>query len=156
MARQLQRPSNVRIEASPTQVQPVAKALRGAIQPPTDAVAEKRLGMKSCPLCDAQIREDRFQSHVSMRCPFRPKKALVQPRKAVGPVAAATTRINKTLHPAESPSLESLRYKGGAEIEPPAWSNNLDATKNIGYPARESGRYGSHPSHDAFGDESEP
>jgi hypothetical protein len=49
---------------------------------------------------------------------------------------------------------ESLRCKEGNEIEPPAWSNNLDATKNIGYPARETGRYGSYPSHDGFDDES--
>jgi len=33
---------------------------------------------------------------------------------------------------------------------------NLDATKGIGYPARDDGRYGSYPSHDGFDDESEP
>ncbi len=38
----------------------------------------------------------------------------------------------------------------------PEWWNNLDATKGIGYPAREEGRYGSYPSHDGFDDESEP
>jgi hypothetical protein len=32
---------------------------------------------------------------------------------------------------------------------------NLDATKNIGYVVREMGKYGSHPSHDGFNDESE-
>ena len=68
----------------------------------------------------------------------------------------ALSPTDKTLHQAESPTIESLRYKGSAEIEPPPWSNNLDATKNIGYPVRESGRYGSHPSHDAFDDESKP
>jgi hypothetical protein len=51
---------------------------------------------------------------------------------------------------------ESMRWKDEDEIEAPAWWNNLDATKNIGYPARETGRYGSHPSHDGFNDESEP
>lgn len=34
--------------------------------------------------------------------------------------------------------------------------DRLDATKNIGYPVREHGRYGSHPIHDGFGDESWP
>jgi hypothetical protein len=31
---------------------------------------------------------------------------------------------------------------------------NLDSTKDIGFVVRESGRYGSHPSHDGFDDES--
>jgi hypothetical protein len=34
-------------------------------------------------------------------------------------------------------------------------SANLDATKNMGYPAREEGRYGSHASYDGFDDESD-
>jgi hypothetical protein len=42
------------------------------------------------------------------------------------------------------------------DLEAPDGWMNLDATKNIGYPAREQGRYGSHPSHDGFDDESEP
>ncbi len=42
------------------------------------------------------------------------------------------------------------------DVEAPDGWMNLDATKNIGYPAREQGRYGSHPSHDGFDDESEP
>jgi hypothetical protein len=55
-------------------------------------------------------------------------------------------------------STESMRCKSEdeTEIEPPEWWNNLDATKNIGYPVREQGRYGSHPSHDGFDDESNP
>jgi hypothetical protein len=51
---------------------------------------------------------------------------------------------------------ESMRWKEEEEIEAPDWCNNLDATKDIGYPVRETGRYGSHPSHDGFDDESEP
>lgn len=33
---------------------------------------------------------------------------------------------------------------------------SIDATKDIGYPAREHGPYGSHPMHDDFDDESSP
>jgi len=33
-------------------------------------------------------------------------------------------------------------------------SPNLDATKDMCYPAREQGKYGSHAAHDAFDDES--
>ncbi len=42
------------------------------------------------------------------------------------------------------------------EVEAPDGWLNIDATKNIDYPVREQGRYGSHPTHDDFGDESEP
>jgi hypothetical protein len=49
----------------------------------------------------------------------------------------------------------SLRWKGEEEMEVPAWWINLDASKDIGYPVREEGRYGSHPSHDDFDDESQ-
>jgi len=42
-------------------------------------------------------------------------------------------------------------------VEAPDGGMNIDATKDIGYPAREWGsRYGSHPTHDSFDDESEP
>lgn len=55
----------------------------------------------------------------------------------------------------DNASTESLRWKD-EELESPPWWNNLDATKNTGYPARETGRYGTYPSHDGFDDESEP
>jgi hypothetical protein len=42
------------------------------------------------------------------------------------------------------------------QVETPKSRINLDATKNIGYPVRERGRYGSHASHDRFDDESKP
>ncbi len=48
------------------------------------------------------------------------------------------------------------RREDGVEVAPPEWWNNLDASKNIGYPVREEGRYGSYPSIDAYGDESDP
>ncbi len=51
---------------------------------------------------------------------------------------------------------ESRREKGELEVERPSWWDNLDSTKNHGYPAREEGRYGSYPSHDGFDDESKP
>lgn len=35
----------------------------------------------------------------------------------------------------------SLRWKA-EEVEKPAWLNNLDFTKNWGFPCREAGRYG--------------
>ena len=64
--------------------------------------------------------------------------------------------FSKAPHLSQNPSAQSLRWKNEEEVESPSWWNNLDATKNRGFPARETGRYGSHPSHDGFDDESEP
>lgn len=46
-------------------------------------------------------------------------------------------------------------FSGGDSERPDGWAN-LDATKGIGYVIREDGKYGSHPSHDRFDDDSEP
>lgn len=40
--------------------------------------------------------------------------------------------------------------------EHPRDVTQMDKMRNYGYPCREDGRYGSHPSHDAFDDESKP
>ena len=40
------------------------------------------------------------------------------------------------------------------DIEVSPWWDTLDASKGIGYPVREEGRYGSYPAHDGFDDES--
>ena len=45
---------------------------------------------------------------------------------------------------------------GDFDNEGDLYEENIDATKGIGYPAREDGSYGSHPSHDGFDDDSEP
>jgi hypothetical protein len=170
--------------------------------------------IKNCPLCNAQVREDRLQKHLSGRCPLRAGKTTIPARGAqqeecpackfrggtneftrhfaeahgskgrgrehrriqVGVVGfggisypvsvgrpkkiSGKKKKNNPLanprHSMEKALPESLRYEGKVEAETPSWRNNLDATKNYGYPARESGRYGSHPSHDGIDDESKP
>jgi hypothetical protein len=42
------------------------------------------------------------------------------------------------------------------EVEFGIRDSKMDATRDIGYPARERGPYGSHPGHDDFDDESGP
>jgi hypothetical protein len=110
-------------------------------QPGTGRVsrAATQRALKTCPLCNSRVREDRLQKHMSKRCASRPNKHAARPKQLPASVAP-----------------ESMRYKGAVEAERPAWWNNLDATKNYGFPVREAGRYGSHPSHDAFDDESGP
>jgi hypothetical protein len=56
---------------------------------------------------------------------------------------------------ADPPSSESRRAKSG-EVEFESIDTRIDATRNIGYPIRENGPYGSHPMHDDFDDESDP
>ncbi len=42
------------------------------------------------------------------------------------------------------------------DLEAPDGGLNRDGSKDIGYPAREAGKYGSYPSHDRFDDDSDP
>ncbi|MBI2090391.1 MAG: hypothetical protein HYT78_16895 [Deltaproteobacteria bacterium] len=82
---------------------------------------------------------ERWASH---RCPHRPGGLVLE---------FETEQASKTDADEDA---KSPWWNFGEEIEAPASVPNLDATKGIGYPARETGRYGSHPSHDGFDDES--
>jgi len=180
--------------------------------------------MKSCPLCNCKVREDRLQTHIEMKCPSRPnhnsppsprekstvsfsrKKSKISKRDVqlfvkcpqcgsevasdllIKHRAQTHGRMDQTLGKFKTPVLRNVgganvtsvgegskkgkaakhlgstaktapglaRKEGEVEVERPAWWDNLDATKNCGYPAREEGRYGSYPSHDGFDDESKP
>lgn len=181
--------------------------------------------MPRCPLCQVQVRKDRLQSHINVKCPSRASSNRHAPwrsklnslrspsrRKSTvslkdiqlfvtcptcgikvasdqfakhrsvahggirqlhrgaqapvvgnqkGPKTGAGQRkkseaIRNRDRSTESAPPESAREKGEIEVERPPWWDNLDATKDRGYPAREEGRYGSYPSHDGFDDESKP
>lgn len=85
------------------------------------------------------------------------RRTEVRPLGRVRETQAKNKEKNKAdRHFGNGAFLESLRDKGECDIERPSWWDNLDATKNRGYPAREEGRYGSYPSHDGFDDESKP
>ena len=66
----------------------------------------------------------------------------------------AQTKLGEAETPAEEEQDEF------DEMDAPVIDTRMDATKNIGYPAREwpctTQRYGSHPMHDPFDDESSP
>jgi hypothetical protein len=130
----------------------------------------------SCPLCKCRIREDRLRPHLNGRCPLRRNKnrySAPGPVMAAHGIAAVFRRLSISTSSPRKPqqgagrktrgaaseanmSPESRRHKGNLEVERPEWWNNLDATKDRGYPARETGRCGSYPSHDGFDDESKP
>jgi len=83
----------------------------------------------------------------------------VQPGSLIRTARNRTNKLHQSgeiaLKAPRSSDKNSLRSKE-AKIEIAAIVENIDATKNYGFPARESGRYGSHPSHDGFDDESKP
>lgn len=126
--------------------------------------------MKCCPLCSTLVREDRLQKHMSRRCPLRPGgpatgHAIVQtvhqvcaPNKPARQPEMPRQQFKKVQSKRflQDSAHQSARQIGNVHVEKPSWGDNLDATKNCGYPAREEGRYGSYPSHDGFDDESKP
>jgi hypothetical protein len=106
------------------------QAVKPAQKPPTPKQAGHEY--KFCPICKARVRDTRIRKHmtkVHMRRVVRPHVTVV--RSSKDPLRQST-------------SLVAPRDK------------NLDATKLYAHPYRERGRYGSHPSHDGFDDESSP
>lgn len=85
-----------------------------------------------CSVCKAKVRVDRIQKHMTK----------VHGRRLVRPHVAVVRSSKDPLR--QTTSLVAPRDK------------NLDATKLYAHPCREQGRYGSHPSHDGFDDESSP
>jgi len=125
--------------------------------------------MKVCPLCKSEVRKTRLEKHMESKCPMRQRVSSQSSNTtALGnsrptPKAHQTGTAGQAKHQTTKPrsaentsSSVSTREKGQIEVERPSWWDNLDATKNCGYPAREEGRYGSYPSHDGFDDESKP
>ncbi len=56
----------------------------------------------------------------------------------------------------DAPSDDDPEEPNSDEPELTLFDTRMDATKNIGYPVREHGPYGSHPMHDDFDDDSSP
>jgi hypothetical protein len=151
---------------------------------PTPLRATTRSLMKTCQLCNDQVREDRMQKHLDFRCSLRPGKPqrhkpgmqvamvphgiaevfqqLRASRKPERPINGVMKhdagrkpqQVKKAQDSTEDCSRDSVWHEHEVEVER-LW-DNLDATKDCGYPAREEGRYGSYPSHDGFDDESKP
>jgi hypothetical protein len=139
---------------------------------PGKSTAPVRGAGAKCPLCKFEGGTDEFTRHFALShgTKGRLRRRIQVPIVCVA-VSSHPVRVGQVRkpggkknhntaaaiaqHSANKPQ-ESLRHKGKIEAEIPSWRNNLDATKNYGYPARESGRYGSHPSHDGFDDESKP
>lgn len=83
-----------------------------------------------CPVCKVKVKASRFEKHL------RKVHGKRVPRSATATSAKDPTRENTTL------------------VAPR--DKNLDATKLYAHAYREQGKFGSHPSHDGFDDESSP
>lgn len=89
-----------------------------------------------CPECKVRVRGDRLNRHLKKVHRSRGVRARAVPKPNIAESAKDVLR--------ESTTFAAPRDK------------NLDATKLYAHSYREQGRFGSHPSHDGFGDESGP
>jgi hypothetical protein len=97
-----------------------------------------KLVFNICPECKARVRGDRLNRHLKKVHKSQPVRTRVvaKPKTDLVPSAKDVLRESTTL---------------AAPLD-----KNLDATKLYAHSYREHGRFGSHPSHDGFDDESGP
>jgi hypothetical protein len=95
---------------------------------------------QSCPICKTQVKVRKLQRHL--------KKV----HRKMG--VRERTPMHKS---AGTPTAESVKdaLRDNTTLASPR-DKNLDATKLYAHSYRENGRFGSHPSHDGFDDESGP
>jgi hypothetical protein len=95
-----------------------------------------------CPQCTTKVRFDRLDKHL------KKVHSLNQP-KSRGRTKNVKGTTNRELT-ANIDSKSDLRYERAQDVR------RMDHTHLYAHPFRELGRYGSHPSHDGFDDESKP
>jgi hypothetical protein len=98
-----------------------------------------------CPCCGCHIRPERLKTH--LRKVHRENKSQ-KPRRHSS--QAKRGEISRTSGKADRHD----RWKKTVESAQSPLQPNLDATRLYAHRYREKGRYGSHPSHDGFDDES--
>ena len=105
---------------------------------PRNTSTEKTLGAESayaqCPICKVKVKATRISRHMRK----------VHRRVATRPLDTGNV-----------PHSDKDLLRDGTKLVAPR-DKNLDVTKPYAHAYRETGRYGSHPSHDGFDDESGP
>lgn len=89
---------------------------------------------KHCPVCSVRVKAQRLKRHLRKVHSLRPKGVASGPNSVPSDIDVQR----------QSTTLIAPRDK------------NLDATKLYAHSFREHGRFGSHPSHDGFDDDSDP
>jgi hypothetical protein len=104
-------------------------------QPKVSRSGKSMDGCELCPICkgDVWVKSGRLKRHMRKVHKRRFRQSVT------GPAASST----------------SEKERGGTTFVAPR-DKNLDATKPYAHSYRERGRFGSHPSHDGFDDESGP
>ena len=106
--------------------------------------------LTNCPKCCAPIKLKNLSGHLRSRCP---KRAV----HLAGTNGGIRLRTRVSSFPLEIPTAPRGAVKKIVnQFDLVNNRERMDATKNYGYPCRETGRYGSHSSHDGFDDESGP
>ena len=109
---------------------PVKKQRRAKTALPSGS----RLVYNICPVCKVKVRGDRLNRHLSK--------------------VHKTRSVRAAANSSFAPSSKDVLRDSTTLVAPR--DKNLDATKLYAHSYRESGRFGSHPSHDGFDDESGP
>lgn len=121
-----------------------------AVKFSTKAASPSRTGnseiLKKCPGCGANVKAKKLPRHIRLKCPNR-KRGANLPRSS--PMGRRQTSVSLGMDHDSS-------NKKRAIYDQVQSRDRLDATKPYAHPYREQGRFGSHPSHDGFDDESSP
>lgn len=109
----------------------------------------------ACPACFARVRPDRLERHVrKVHGANKPAQRLWKKQLPNARVVGADNR-NSTAEGENGKAARLDRWKKEVQSSQSLYQKNIDATKLYAHRYRELGRFGSHPSHDGFDDESE-
>lgn len=124
---------------------------------PTMAPRPKRDRRVTCPKCGHSIKESRLDGH--LRKPHPADWIKAQTRSAQAQASKSQPQDKRF----RTKPLRPVRVGGvmrqdedDARYESPQAVRAMDHTREYAHAFREQGRYGSHPSHDGFDDESNP
>lgn len=117
-------------------------------KPAPQQVAEPVKLFSECPYCGANVKSTKLPKHMRVKCPKRIPN-LMRSRHSQSSKGGAP-QMNRW----GSSGVDQPSKKRGAVHDQVHGRDRLDATKGYAHAYREQGRFGSHPSHDSFDDES--
>jgi hypothetical protein len=128
------------------------RKLKLRARPPSEKPDIPRLAQ--CPSCRAKVKPNRLEKHLRR---VHGATGTTSGTQASAPKLETPRRLCGT-----QPGSQNIRSALPAEytnkdvFDQTVGIDRRDRTRNIGYVARENGRYGSHPLHDGFDDEAGP
>jgi len=138
--------------------------------PSKDLVPRKKValsvGCELCSMCKFPVKVTNLARHQAEKCPRRPNK-VTQPTQSRSRFGGKCVVIPPSVRSVRNSGAQPKRKKGtgqssisreaSIEAMPQQQTiDRMDATRGMGFFARENGRFGSHPIHDGFDDESGP